>query len=283
MSRLVASAIACLALAAGSMDTVQSRLSRGDARGAARALEGLPRPPADRVAELAAWLDAHARVAWAQGRMDEAFARAALAQAFAERAGVALPPLDAAFGGGRAWIDAETGLPVRVLPTGDSGQRGAELGRELLAAAEGRASEGAWLAWAAKLLDASVAPPAIAPRAAKETAAEAVARRRVALLQAACQARAGDAAQAGASLRAAARDGEPMRGFALWFDGEALSRDGVRRDPRLAALRFAQAAAEFDASPWMRVAALRRAADTLEPIDAPEAARLRAAADKETP
>ena len=279
----LAVALACLALATGPMETVQARLARGDARGAAVALAGVARPDAAQSAELAAWLDAHARVAWAHGRMDEAFARAVLAQALAERAGVSLPPLDAALGGGRAWVDAESGLPIRTLPTGDSGERAAALARELVEAAEGRGAEGAWLVWAAKLLDAGVAAPAAAPRGAKETPAEAIARRRASLLQAACQARSSDATQATATLRAAAREGEATRGLALWFEGESLARDGARRDPRQASLRFAQAAAEFDASPWLRVAALRRAAAALEPIDAPEAARLRAAADKETP
>ena len=72
----LAVALACLALATGPMETVQARLARGDARGAAVALAGVARPDAAQAAELAAWLDAHARVAWAQGRMDEAKANA---------------------------------------------------------------------------------------------------------------------------------------------------------------------------------------------------------------
>ena len=78
--------IACAALAAAEqpMNLVQARLARGDAQGARAALVDVPRPADDRPAELAAWLDASARVAWARGEMDEAFALSLEALAVAE-------------------------------------------------------------------------------------------------------------------------------------------------------------------------------------------------------
>jgi hypothetical protein len=184
---------------------------------------------------------------------------------------------------GRAWLDEEFALPLRALPTGDSGQQASELAKALLALPESAKEDGAWLVWAARLLDASVAPPKVSARPAREGTPQAVAARRAGLLQAACESREGRSKTAAAVLRAAARPGRGAEGFARWFEAEGLLRDASRRDERLAALRLVQAAAAFDDSPWMRVAALRRAADTLEPIDPAEAARVRAAADKETP
>lgn len=282
MRRIALLMLLALAGEAGPMSIVQARLARGDASGAAVALAAVSRPPVDRPGDLAAWLDAQSRIAWAQGRLDEAFARATLAQAFAERAGLTLAPLDAALGTGRAWIDASTGLPARALPAGDAGEGRGALVREL-ADAVATGPDAAWLGWVARLLDPSQPAPVAAPRPAKETPAEIIARRRASLLQAACQARSGDAAQSIPALRACLREAESARATALWFEAEALLRDGPRRDPRLASLRFAQAAAEFDAAPHMRVAALRRAAAAIDAIDPPEAARLRAAADQETP
>lgn len=255
----------------------QARLARGDAAGARAVLDGVACPA--QGAGRAAWLDAQARVAWHEGRNDEAFARGALAIACAEASGLTLPTFLSAFGGGRAWLDAETGLAPRLLPTGDASDARA-LAAELRAAPEARGPEGAWISLAACLLDPSLPVPKAVDRPVPDSAK--VAKRREAFMRAALAARAGDAEAASAALRTLARDCEGIRAACHWFEAEALRRRD-RADLRLASLRFVQCAAELDDAPWLRAAALRRAADTIETTDPAEAARLRAAADQEIP
>ena len=283
--RCVLAATVCAALAAGEVPigVVSERLARGDARGAEIALASVAMPKSEQAPELAAWLDASARIAWSRGEMDRAFAMSLEALAVAERAGVTLPPLTATLSPGRAWLDEDFSLPLRALPTGDSGARAPHLANRLRSLPEAARPEGAWLTWGARLLDASVSAPTPAAKPARESATQALARRRAALLQAACEARSGDVRSSAAVLRAAERPGRGAEAFARWFQGEALAREAAHRDARLASLRFAQCAGAADDSPWLRVAALRRAAELLETIDPAEAARLRAAADKETP
>ena len=277
MRLLACALLALIAAAQEPLQVAQARLARGDARGASRALQGSACPTIDEGAMRAAWLDARGRIAWQEGRLDEAFALCAQAVACAERAGVTLPAHQSALQSDQAWIDAASGLPPRVLPTGESGE-GASLAKSLAESPEAQEEAGAWLRLAARLLDPSrptveVAMPAEGAK---------VARRRVAFLQAALAARAGDAEAAVASVRTSARDAAALQPLCQWFEGEALLRR-ARPDPRAASLRFVQCAAALDAAPWLRSSALRRAAAALETIDPSEASRLRAAADEETP
>lgn len=264
------------------LDQAWRCLDRGDARGAAQALATAPRPAADQV-ELASWLDAHARVAWAQGQMDRAFALGIQSVVVGERSDRQAPALTPALTPGRAWVDEATGLPRLVLPTGDGD--GPALARELVALPESGTPEGAWILWAARLLDAQVPAPE-ASRSARGAALGARRERRQSLLQAAAEARHGanrSRTAVIASLRGAVREGSAMEPFGRWFESEAVTREGPGPDARLAALRLVEAAAALDDSPWLRVRALERAATILDPIDATEAARLREAARKETP
>ncbi|MBU6335350.1 MAG: hypothetical protein KGS47_13240 [Chloroflexi bacterium] len=282
--------VLCMALGlahAGSMDLVQARLARGDAAGAREALRGVPEPVESEAGARAAWLDANARVAWAAGEMDRAFALGVQAQVLAERAAVELPPLTGGLGPKRAWVDAACGIPLRALPTGDAGAQAASLAATLVALPEAGRPGGAWIACAARLLDASRPMPAAErPKEGRESPAQARARLRGQLLRAACEARTGEARSAErvlADLRQVARQAREAAPFMQWFEGELLLRDTPRRDARLASLRFTQSAAASDDAPWLRVAALRRAADAVQAVDPQEAARLRAAADKEIP
>jgi hypothetical protein len=259
------------------MQVAQSRLARGDAQGAARAIEGMTCPPIEQAAARAAWLDAKGRIAWQQGRLDQAFALCAQAVACAERAGVALPTHMAALRPDRAWVDAASGLPVRVLPTGDS-RDAAALAGALADSPEAQQEAGAWLLLAARLLDPSRADVEVPTPGESDK----VARRRAAFLRAALAARAGDAEASVAAVRAAGRDVAALQPLCQWFEGEALLRR-AKPDARTASLRFVQCAAALDDSPWLRASALRRAAMALDPIDPSEATRLRAAADEETP
>ena len=274
--------LACVVLAAVAsmqepLQVAQARLARGDANGAARAMQGVACPGVEQGAARAAWLDAQGRIAWQRGRLDEAFALCTQAVASAERAGVTLPAHQAALQPDRAWIDAASGLPMRALPTAESAERAA-LAKALAESAEAQDEAGAWLRLAANLLDPS--------RAAVELAMPGegakVARRRVAFLQAALAARAGDAEAAVAAVRAVGRDCAALQPLCQWFEGEALLRR-ARPEPRTASLRFVQCAATLDDTPWLRASALRRAAAALDPIDPAEATRLRAAAEEETP
>ena len=85
-----------LAAAESPVDLVQARLARGDAAGAREALAQVVEPAATDTTARATWLDANARIAWAAGEMDRAFALSVQAQVLAERAGVELPALTAA-------------------------------------------------------------------------------------------------------------------------------------------------------------------------------------------
>jgi hypothetical protein len=277
MRLLACALLAAIAAAHDPLQVAQTRLARGDAQGASRALEGLACPAIDQGAARAAWLDARGRIAWQQGRMDQAFALCTQAVACAERAGVTLPAHQAALRSDMAWIDAASGLPPRVLPTGESGEC-ATLAKTLAECPEAQDEAGAWLRLAARLLDPS--RPVVEVAMPAENAK--MARRRVAFLQAALAARAGDAEAAVAAVRASARDAAALQPLCQWFEGEALLRR-ARPDPRAASLRFVQCAAALDAAPWLRSSALRRAAAALETIDPAEASRLRAAADEETP
>lgn len=286
MTRFLLACLTLLLVAAGAdspLDLVRVRLARGDAAAAEAALRQIAEPAADRASERAAWLDAQARVAWSRGRLDLAFARSMEAQALAERARERLPDLTPDISPGRAWVDETFRLPLRALPTGDSGTDAATLAASLRALPEASTPWGAWLVWAARLLDPSVPPPAPLVKPAHDTPEHELARRRVRLLQAACELRQGVSGATAVMPTEALKPACGAEGFARWFQAEALAREGERNDPRLAAVRFVQAAAAFDDSPWLRVAAFRRAATTLHPIDPAEAARLRAAADKETP
>ena len=276
---LAALALALAAAAAdSSLETAWARLARGDAAGAEAALDGVAEPGDDRAADRTAWLDARARIAWARGQTDLSFALAMRSVAVAERARVNLPDLAPAIGPGRPWIEQDFRLPLRTLPTGDAGAQAGALAQSLLALPEARRPDGAWLVWAARLLDASVKAPGEVPGAVRDQ----LPGQRARLLQAACEARHGARAVTAMPSKALVA-GSGAEGFARWFQAEALAREGERQDARLASLRFVQAAAAFDESPWLRVAALRRAADTLQTTDPAEAARLRDAADKETP
>jgi len=62
-----------IATAADGLRQVWTCLDRGDAVGAQAALAPVGRPADDTT--LASWVDARCRLAWAAGRMDEAFAR----------------------------------------------------------------------------------------------------------------------------------------------------------------------------------------------------------------
>lgn len=276
-----------LAAAESPVDLVQARLARGDAAGAREALAQVAEPADTDAAARAAWIDANARIAWAAGEMDRAFALSVQAQVLAERAGVELPALTAAFSPQRAWVDPACGVALRVLPTGDAGAQASALAAQLLALPEAKQPSGAWIVCAARLLDASTPMPATEKvKEGRETPAQARVRTRAALLRLACEARAGDAKaveRALKELRDLARQSRQATPFTQWFEGELLLRDTARRDPRLASLRFTQSAAAFDEAPWLRVAALKRAAEALQTIDPQEAARLRAAADKEIP
>ncbi|MFZ4722892.1 MAG: hypothetical protein ACOYMI_07050 [Phycisphaerales bacterium] len=277
MRLLACALLAVIAAPQEPLQVAQSRLARGDALGASRALEGIACPAIDQGAARAAWLDARGRIAWQQGRTDQAFALCMQAVACAERAGITLPAHHAALQPDQTWIDAASGLPPRVLPTGESGE-GASLAKSLAESPEAQEEAGAWLRLAARLLDPS--RPAVEVAMPAENAK--VARRRVAFLQAALAARAGDAEASVAAVRASARDAAALQPLCQWFEGEALLRR-ARPDPRTASLRFVQCAATLDAAPWLRASALRRAAAALETIDPSEASRLRAAADEETP
>jgi hypothetical protein len=271
------------ALAAGpaGLDRVWESLDRGDVQGATAALADAPRP-AGSDAELASWLDAQSRLAWAQGRMDRAFAWGVQAVVVGERSNRAFPGLTPSLTPGRAWVDEACGLPRLVLPTGDGD--GVALARELLALPEAATPEGVWIVWAARLLDGKV--PAPENRSGRAAASDPRREQRQALLQSAVEARHGGSrstAAVVASLRQPAREGSPLEGFARWFEAEALQRDARSAQPRLAALRMVQSAAALEDSPWLRVRALERAAALLDPIDPSEAARLREAARKETP
>ena len=283
MNALLLTIAVMLAVADPAMDLVQARLARGDAASAREALARVDEPAESDAAARAAWLDANARIAWAAGEMDRSFALGVQAQVLAERAGVALPALTAAFSPQRAWVDPACGLALRTLPTGDAGAQAGALASSLLALPESGQAGGAWIVCAARLLDAAVAmPPGEKVKDARETPA----RTRTALLRAACEARGGEAKVAERTLRELrelARQSRQAAPFTQWFEGELLLRDTPRRDPRLASLRFTQAAAAFGEAPWLRVAALKRAAEALQEIDPQEAARLRAAADKEIP
>jgi|GEM_PF-2398556 len=269
------------------MHTVQARLARADALGAQLLFTQITIPqPSDSVA-YAEWLDAASRIAWSEGEMDRSFALAMQAVVLSERAGIALPPLTETLTPTRAWIDPSCALPLRVVPTGDAGANAQVLAAQLMALAEAKQPGGAWIVWAAKLLDATIAAPvAEKNKDGKQTPQQALAHRRLALLRAACEARSGDVKNVDrvlAELRMLSRPDQQTQAISRWFEGELLLRVSPRRDPQLASLRFVQAAAEADQAPWLRVAALRRAATALESIDSKEAARLRAAAEKETP
>lgn len=268
-----------LALAVGPSDLERawSCLDRGDARSAAEALEAAP-PPAANDADRASWLDARARIAWARGEMDRAFALGIESVVVGERTGRQAPAMTPAIAPGRPWIDEATGLPRLLLPTGDGD--GPALARELLALPESGTPEGAWILWAARLLDEKVPAPEAA-RANRATGS-----RRQSLLQAAAEARRGSNRSRNAviaALRGVAREGSGLEPFVRWFEAEAVAREGPGPEVRLAALRMVQAAAAADDNAWLRVRALERAATLLDPVDAPEAARLREAARKETP
>ena len=257
-------------------------LDRGDAAGAGARMAEVPRPASDDAA-LASWLDARSRIAWAQGRMDQAFALGVQAVVVSERCSRELPSLTPSLTPGRTWVDEGTGLPRLLLPAGDGD--GAALAVELRELPEASRPEGAWIVCAARLLDASVPAPAT-PKDSRGGGKPTRAERRTALLQAAMQARRGEAKSAGAAaaaLRSAAREGSPLEAFARWFEAEAAARGGSPADARLASLRFVQAAALADDSPWLRVRALDRAAALLETIDPQEAGRLHAASRKENP
>lgn len=273
-----------IALAAdpSALDRAWEHLDRGDAAGAAQALAVEPRPTGPDAA-LASWLDASARVAWAQGRMDRAFALGVQAVVVGERLARPVPALTPAVTPGRAWIDETCGLPHLVLPTGDGD--GPALARELMALPEAATADGAWIVFAARLLDGQVTAPD-ASRASRAAAASVGREQRLSLLQCAAEARRGGARSTNAviaALRQPAREGSPLEGFARWFEAEALVREAKPAQARLASLRLVQSAAAFDDSPWLRVRALERAAALLDPIDPSEAARLREAARKETP
>jgi hypothetical protein len=254
-------------------------LDVGDVAGARTALDGLPRP--EDPAAAAAWMDARARVAWATGSCDVAFAHGVQAVAMSEAAGRAVPALTAALTPERPWMDPAYLLVLRAVPTGDAPAEHAALAEEILAMPAATTPEGTWLVWAARLLDPSVAaPPNEAPR---ENRPPSPARRRVALLRAMVEARHGDPRslpRAIATLRAVERENGPAAPLALWFEGEAMSRQGQARE---AALRFVRAAVGCDDAPWVRVAALRRASGLLQEIDPQESLRLEAAARKEMP
>jgi len=266
-----------LAMAAepAGLEKAWSCLDHGDAAGAKQALVSVPEPAGD-DRTLASWLDARSRVAWAEGRMDEAFATGIRAVVVSERTGRDMPSLTPELTPARAWVDAGTGLPRLVLPTGDGD--GPALARDLTSLPEAAAAEGAWIVLAARLLDPAVTPPPDPRKAARSPRAEA----RLGFLLAAVDARrsppAGGSAVT-ARLKGFLTDGSPMLAAARWFEAEAAAGT----DSRLASLRFVHAAAAFDESPWLRARALERAAETIETIDPPEAARLRAAARKETP
>jgi hypothetical protein len=266
-----------LSAAVPPLEQARERLARGDAIGASRALASVPCPPVTEAAARTAWLDARARIAWHQGRLDEAFALSVQAIACAEAAGATLPPCLPAFEKGREWVDASSGLPVRLLPVA-SDPRVRELAEALANAPEASGEAGAWVRLAARLLD----PTREAVQATSGDDATKPARRRLLFLQAALAARAGDADAAVNALRACARESASLQPLCQWFEAEAILRR-ARPDPRLAALRLVQSASALDASPWLRAAALGRAADALEPIDPAEAARLRRAALEETP
>ena len=104
----------------------------------------------------------------------------------------------------------------------------------------------------------------------------------MAFLQAAVAARSGEAEAGAMELGRLVREAPALQPMAHWFEGEASLRRSTP-DPRAAELRFVQCAAALHEAPWIRVAALRRAAGALDTIDPAEAARLRAAADEETP
>jgi hypothetical protein len=277
MRFLICMVLTAIASVQEPLQVAQARLARGDALGAARAMQGVACPGPEQGAARAAWLDAQGRIAWQQGRLDEAFALCTQAVACAERAGVTLPAHQAALQPDRAWIDAASGLPMRVLPTGASAERLA-LAQALAESVEAQDESGAWLRLAANLLDPSreTVEVAMPGESAK------IARRRVAFLQAALAARAGDAETAVAAVRAVGRDCAALQPLCQWFEGEALLRR-ARAEPRTASLRFVQCAAALDDTPWLRASALRRAAAALDPIDPAEASRLRAAAEEETP
>lgn len=277
MRFLICMVLTAIASVQEPLQVAQARLARGDALGAARAMQGVACPGPEQGAARAAWLDAQGRIAWQQGRLDEAFALCTQAVACAERAGVTLPAHQTALQPDRAWIDAASGLPMRVLPTGASAERLA-LAQALAESVEAQDESGAWLRLAANLLDPSRATVEVAMPA--ESAK--IARRRVAFLQAALAARAGDAETAVAAVRAVGRDCAALQPLCQWFEGEALLRR-ARAEPRTASLRFVQCAAALDDTPWLRASALRRAAAALDPIDPAEASRLRAAAEEETP
>jgi hypothetical protein len=254
-------------------------LDVGDAAGARAALDRVARP--EDPSEAAAWMDARARVAWATGSCDAAFARSVQAVAMSEAAGRAMPALTAALTPDRSWMDPAYLLVLRAAPIGDAPTERGALAAEILALPAAGTTEGAWLVWAARLMDPSVAaPPSEAPR---ESGPPSPARRRVALLRAMAEARHGDPRslpKAIATLQAVEREGGPAAPLALWFEGEATARQGRARE---AALRFVRAAAGFTDAPWVRAAALRRAAALLREIDPQESLRLEAAARKEMP
>jgi len=278
VTHLAWSLVAMLAWAPPAADPWPA-LDVGDAADARAALDGAPRP--DDPAEVAAWMDAQARVAWATGWCDVAFARSVQAVAMSEAAGRAMPALTAALTPDRPWMDPAYLLVLRAPPTGDAPAEHAALAAEILALPAAGTTEGAWLVWAARLLDPTVAaPPSEAPR---ERGPPSPARRRVALLRAMAEARHGDPRslpKAIATLQAVEREGGPAAPLALWFEGEAMFRQGLVRQ---AALRFVRAAAGFADAPWVRVAALRRAAEALREIDPQESLRLESAARKEMP
>jgi hypothetical protein len=266
-----------LATVSTELDQAWRCLDHGDARSAAEALEAAP-PPAANDADRASWLDARARIAWARGEMDRAFALGIESVVVGERTGRQAPAMTPAIAPGRPWIDEATGLPRLLLPTGDGD--GPALARELLALPESGTPEGAWILWAARLLDEKVPAPEAA-RANRATGS-----RRQSLLQAAAEARRGSNRSRNAviaALRGVAREGSGLEPFVRWFEAEAVAREGPGPEVRLAALRMVQAAAAADDNAWLRVRALERAATLLDPVDAPEAARLREAARKETP
>lgn len=266
-----------LGLAETPLDRAQERLTRGDAFGAARALQGVECPAPEEGAARASWLDAQARIAWHQGRMERAFALSVRSIACAERAGVSLAPFLPAFVKDRDWIDPGCGLALRVLPTVQD-EAAREQAAELAGSAEAQGESGAWVRLAARLMDPS--RPAENVKVSEEGSKPA--RRRMAFLQAALAARVGDAEVAAVELRKLGRETSELQPLAQWFEAEALLRR-ERPDCRTAALRFVQCAAALDDAPWIRAAALRRAAGALDTTDPAEAARLRAAADEETP
>ncbi len=274
--------VACLLMAGDpGMPLVQACLSRGDALGAQQAMKNVAEPSLESSQLRAEWLDASSRLAWSRGEMDQSFAWMVEAVVLAERTGLVLPPLTESLTPDRAWMDPAFGLSLFVLPTGDRGEAAHAMAAQLLALREAAEPSGVWIAFAAKLLDESVVLPAAAK--VPDTTKALPQHRRRALLQAACESRYGKSiSEARETLRGFGRDQRQALRWVRWFDAEGRAREGPDQS-WMASLRFTQSAAECADAPWLRVAALRRAAKAIHSTDSSEAARLEAAANKEIP